>query len=241
VWWAGSTALDVYLGTRTALVCRQDQRVLGSSVAGVDAALDAIGAALSTLEQRQRLRVWLSGGLCRPFVLPNVAGLRNGQEIERMATALAADATGLQGPLNVWMEPGSASRAQVAVAMPANVRQRIEELAASRRSRVVALRPWWAEVQRAALAQQKDLAALSVQDCDSVTLLLGNGDDLELVSTVTPVVSAESARTAFARALLSSSVDATAALSIALVPDQADGSGTNARMALGSLSRVVDR
>jgi hypothetical protein len=241
VWWAGSTALDVYLGTRAALICFEGKRLFGQGVAGEDAGFDVLGSALGSMPHARRLRVWLSGGLCRPFLLPSVAGVRDDQEVQRVATALAADATGLHGPLQVWVESAAASQARVAVAIEAAVLRRVNALCAGHRRRVVAIRPWWAEVQRAGLAGRDGLAALSVQDCDSVTLLFGRDGDLESASTVTPVLDAETARTAFARATLSSSVDAQNTLSIRLMPELPEGASALPGLAIGYLARMVGR
>jgi hypothetical protein len=236
VWWAGRQPLDIYLGTRAAAICRGNTRLWSTQCNGFNEGLGLLRSELHSGDMRQRIRVWLSGGLCRPFVMPAVDGVRNSIEARRIAHAMAPSATGLQGSCEVWVEDRRQAGSRIAVAMSDNTLKALLDLSGDRRSRVVSIKPWWCEVLRATLAQSPRPAAIGVRDCDSVTILLGDGDEFEMATTVAPVQDAESARTAFARAALSSSVEIQNALSVALHVDGEPEVEQADRMALGCLA-----
>ena len=85
MWWAGSKPYDVYLGTRAFAVCRGVEVQHVQAVAGQHAGIEALGAWLSKGQPRRRLRVWLSGGLCRPFIVREVPGVSGEAEWQRVA------------------------------------------------------------------------------------------------------------------------------------------------------------
>lgn len=239
MWWAGSNPLDAYLGTRSTAICRGSERVWSAACSGVDDGLQKLRSQLQSNTARQRIRLWLSGGLCRPFLIQAVAGVRNTAEAQRIADATAPNATGLQGACRVWIESRQPSGARVAVAAVADVLNAASELATGGRGRVMSVKPWWSEVLRAAMLQSPPPTALSLQDCDSVTILLGQGGQFDVATTVAPVQDAESARTAFARAALSSSVDVGDPLTVVLNPlRELPAVQSDERMALGALAEV---
>jgi hypothetical protein len=132
---------------------------------------------------------------------------------------MAPAATGLQGACDVWVEEPRRAGTPVAVAVASDALTALRAMSV-RGARVVSVQPWWSEVLRAAVARQPRPVAMSIQDCDSVTILLGEGDDFEVMSTVAPVQDAESARMAFARAALSSSVEVREAFNVVLRLDR---------------------
>jgi len=96
---------DLYVGTRMAALCQGGQAIFVAAVNDTDAALAALSPPLAKLGGRSKLRIWLSGGLCRPFIVPAVPGIRGTVEWQRTAAALAPQRTGLAGPCRVWSMP----------------------------------------------------------------------------------------------------------------------------------------
>jgi len=202
VWWAGSRPVDVYLGTRAVVVCRGAEVSVKASVAGFDAAMEAASVHLRQDRSRQRLRVWLSGGLCQPFMVPLIAGVESRVEIQKIAATVAPVRTGLGDDCQVWADSRKSAMGTLAVAMQKSRVARVLEQFAQH-GRVVSLRPWWAEVLRARLAMPQPPGAVGVQDCDSLTVLAGVAGGFDAASVITPLFDQQSADAAWARALLS--------------------------------------
>lgn len=192
--------MDVYLGTRALLIADAAGAPLHAvAVDGFDATVAALEAWLGERTGRLRLRLWLSGGLCRPFLFAPAAAVRSTDEALRIARALAPERTGLGGPCEVWLDGGGAMA--VAIAQPTLARLRA---LADRRTRVVAIRPWWAELLRAALARDGGTRVVAVHDCDSLTVLggAGAGDGFALATTLAPMLERDAAVAALTRLLL---------------------------------------
>lgn len=213
MWSAGSRVTDVYLGTRGFAVCESGAPAIASEVPSFDAMLNRLAQWLTsgatTRWPRRRLRLWLSGGLCRPFILPAIEGVENDAEFRTVATALAPQHTGLAGPCAVLLERVVGHAPMVAVAVQEDqirsIRDRID--ASSRSVRLVSIRPWWAEVLRHGLVGEPTLTALGVQDCDSLTVLIGkNVGRFDTAATYSPVMDQSTARTVLRRALFSADV-----------------------------------
>lgn len=212
--WVGSEAHDVYLGTRAVAVCKGPSTTFFNQVVDYDAALMALGSWLREAPARCRLRIWLSGGLCRPFIVPPVPGVRSELEWRRMASALTLQHTGLTGACQVWVDAAKDSAPRVAAAVQ---QSRLAQLLALVNdlgrgpSTLQSIRPWWGDVLRAALLRDPNRRAVAAQDCDSLTVLVGEaGDEAAFVvaTTLTPVIDRETADSALARWLLSANVSA---------------------------------
>ena len=224
MWWAGSRSgkvHDVYVGTRAFAVCAGGgEVVLAQAVAGVEEALAALGQWLAQAEAKLSLRLWLSGGLCRPFIVPLVPGLKNASELARVLQAMAPQHTGLPGECQVWKD--NDGEAPVAVAVQRVVLDSLQETvnAASQahRHRIASIRPWWADALRAALQQEPAVPAVAVQDCDSLTVLTGRGGRFDIATTLTPVIDREAARSSLARLLLTTDVGEGQERVVRLVP-----------------------
>lgn len=211
MWSVGTKAHDVYLGSRAAAVCTGDEALLSHAATDFEEALAVLSSWLQEAPARRKLRVWLSGGLCRPLIVPSVPGIRGELELQRMASALAPQHTGLMGPCRVWVDTARGDVSRVAAAMQeSRLEQLLALLNATGRHSVVSIRPWWADMLRAALKRDPELRALATQDCDSLTVLVGevgkNGT-FALVTTLAPVVDRDTADSALARLLLSSDVE----------------------------------
>jgi len=182
------------------------------SVDGFEAALDALDAHVLQCERRSKskLRVWLSGGLSRPFLLtapPRVSETK----LRRIAAGLACEQTGLEGECRLWMEDGGRAGARLVVAVPSPVLQALSaRLEGPKRARthLLSIRPWWVDVLRVALHGNDGLRALAVQDCDSLTLLAGSGRQFDAAQTLTPLFDLQTAEAALARKLVTLDLDA---------------------------------
>jgi len=209
VWWVGSKPHDVYLGTRAFAVCRGADKLAVQSVEGSDAVFGAFAGWLAEGGPRRRLRLWLSGGLCRPFIVPVVPGVSSEQEWQQVAAAMAPAQCGLQGACRVWLSaPDKKRNARIAVAVQETLLQRLHETvdSAACKHRIASIRPWWSEVLQHALQREPTLQVLAVQDCDALTVLAGAGEGFDSASTLTPVFDTETAEAALARMLLMADV-----------------------------------
>jgi len=205
VWWVGSSVTDVYLGTRMVALCQPGRRTLSEAVPDFGQALVVAKRWLERKAPRTRVRVWLSGGLCRPFLVDPLPGVRNAQEAETVVAALAPQRTGLEGTCTVWLEGKHAGLQRVAAAVSSGTLEQI--LAAFRGAgrRVASIRPWWASALHSVLMNRDQTpSALGVLDCDSVTLLMGTGGEFEMAMSLAPIVDVDSARSALRRAMMGS-------------------------------------
>ena len=83
------SAHDLYVGSRCLALFEAQSRVWAQAVSGIDEALGALADRLKAQERKLRLRVWLSGGLCRPFLMPAVEGVKGSAELQRVAEEVA--------------------------------------------------------------------------------------------------------------------------------------------------------
>lgn len=206
--WAGSEmirrpAVDVYVGTRAVVVSeRGEPRVVCDAVDFADA-VALLQTCLAKTSPRRRLRLWLSGGLCRPFLLPGVAGVRGSSEMRNIAAALAPRQTGLEGECVAWVDSGNSPR-RIAVAVQRRCLDELHQAVANAaaRHRIISIRPWWAALHGAVVRRDEQTVVVAVQDCDSLTVLAGQAG-FTIANTVTPIVDREAADAALARMLLS--------------------------------------
>lgn len=239
MWSGGSKVSDVYLGTRALAVCEAGASVLATDVESFEAALGGFAQWLDAVPSRRRLRLWLSGGLCRPFIVPSVQGVANESEIQTVASALAPQHTGLTGPCTVFVERNAVSAPVVAVAVQEDRIRRIHDLMASaaRKPKLLSIRPWWAEVLRHSLVHEPTLAALGVQDCDSMTVLIGReAGRFETAATYSPITDQGTAQSVLMRALLSADVAENGELVGRLVLQCQSGAEGFVGLALGPLA-----
>jgi hypothetical protein len=202
VWWAGSKVYDVYLGTRAVAVCQGAQVLVAEPVDNFDAAEVAFSKWLAGVRSRLRVRVWLSGGLCRPFIVPDVQGVKAHAERLKVAMALAAQQTGLVGECHVWLEQSKTPEASIAVAVQKECLSQILSVVASPscNAKLLSIRPWWSDALRHAVRTHPQVAVLGVQDCDSMTVLVGPGVQYVVASTYSPVTDQPTAQSVLTRA-----------------------------------------
>lgn len=209
--WAGFSRRkrgeELYLATNCVFACQDHQVLLHEAVKDVTQGLETAKAWLLAPQARGGVRLWLSGALCRPFVLAPVAGLKHSREALEVARSQVAAATGLaEGPWEVWVDRFLPGAAIVGAAMAQPLHAALLHLANQLpgRKRWRSIRPWWAEVLR---SQASSASALSVQDTDSLTWLIGSGDTMEAAATHWPVTTSEQGESARARASMSAQAE----------------------------------
>lgn len=212
MWWAGSNAVDVYIGPAAAGVCGSKVPLTLRTADGLDAAIASAGAQLKALARPNlRMRVWLGGGLCQAFLLPGIEGLKSDAERWRVAVAAAAAHTAIDGDCAVWLDSVSSAAGTLAAAVSAPLPQRLAD-ALAEQGRVQSIRPWWSEVLRAKVAMKgPTLSAFGVQDCSALTVLVAKGDSFASAGVTMPLSEADASRAAWTRALFAADVDEDAA------------------------------
>ncbi len=179
MWSVGSERAPhaVYLGTQ-AVACA-DGRGWHAAVNGLDDALAQLVQHLRSTRSRwlqPPLQLWLSGALCRPFLMAQPAGRVSQADWTRIAAAMAPAQTGLDGPCRVWLAPCMGPGPRLAVAVLDQTIQACEAAARGGRRRLVAAMPWWAGVLNAALKSDTNapLELLGVHEGDALTVLGGD-------------------------------------------------------------------
>lgn len=141
--------------------------------------------------RRTRVQVWGAGGLCRPFLLGPVAGLKGVDEIRSFARSQVANATGWDEPCEVRLEGDITKGVVLATAIPTSVHAQIETLIRSAKLRLVSLRPWWAGALDEALATQPAPELLVIEEPDGLTLLAGRDGAWSLAEVFSPKPAAD--------------------------------------------------
>jgi hypothetical protein len=107
-----------------------------------------------------RVRVWLASTLTRPMIVPASAGVRNAKEAKVFAAMIAADATGMEHPVRIWIDGWRRDEATLAVAVNESLltdvsramqhalerRALHQQVNSLRRLSLISLRPWWNKV-----------------------------------------------------------------------------------------------
>ncbi len=233
--WAGSKPRDVYLGTRALAICDGSDVLLSAPAQAFEAGVVQAQVHLANAPYTGRLRVWLSGGLCRPFLLPELPGIHGAAETLRVASRLASERTGLGTECRVWLDAPRRGEARVAVAVAQDTLDRVMQGLGSR-WRIESIQPWWAEVLQLALSRKVKPVAVGVQDCDSLTVLIGREGGFSVATTISPLLDDAAADSAFTRTLMSANVDPDEALRARLVMG-GSAPGT-APCSLGSLMEI---
>jgi hypothetical protein len=194
VLWDGSNDVDLYLGTCMVAACKGRERLFVSNVNGREQALDALGSWLQGRQLKAKTRVWLSGSLCRPLVLPPVARA-SVKELEAIAVSLVPAQLGWPSAVAVRVDVARDGGA-IAVVTQQGSLDGLERVLGQAGVRPASIQPWWAAMLREALGRDREVECVAVQDCDSICLLAGAGRSLEsaaIISPTTDVVAAESA------------------------------------------------
>lgn len=245
MWSAGANPWDLYLGTRMAALCDGTRLVLREPVADADAGLRLARNWIRAESLRAGVRVWLSGALCRPFLVQATAGLRGDDEVHKVMQALAQQAMGQQAPCRVWLDSARKTGPRVAVAASEAWITQLEQSVRAATGRVRSVAPWWADVLKFAVGSASGARAassaqvLAVHDCDALTVLAGAGKGFCIAHTIAPVDDEASARSALSRALLLIDMPAAQPVWVSLRRADSPPSGTPRKgLALASLAEI---
>jgi hypothetical protein len=192
VWWAGDR-LQAYLGHGRVALVRAEEVVLDVGVQSVDEAVSSLVDAVAKSNTRPRLTVWLSGGLCRPFLLRSSRGLRGASEIDAAASALAAALMTPGSPPRIWLDaPRGPDKACLGAAaeesLVADLEDRLLPLVRGR----MRVAPFWLDALRGAGSAA---ASVSVEDSDSLVALQEQSGAVSMVRSVAPIPQAMKAST----------------------------------------------
>ena len=187
MWSVWPEPVDVYLGTRCVAACR------GSDVLHVaqPGSAEACRAELRRWAAHGRppgvrWRIWLSGGLCQPWLVPVAHGVGSVAERAQVARASLAG-LGLARDARLWLERAPLDQAAVAVALDPATADFADAWSRERGARLVSLRPWWAEALGQGLRRAARPDAVAVVDCDSVTWLATDGAGFSHAKAFTPL------------------------------------------------------
>ena len=159
-----------------------------------DALTAALGGVQRSYWRRPPVRVWLGGGLCQAFLLETPSGLRDENEVRRLAAGLAPERTGLTGPCDAWVEDGAGGVPRVAAAVNSSTLQRVRDGAAAAGVRVLSIAPWWRAAQQALAASLRDdqRGLMAIEDGESLTLLCSETSGYVSAATWLPALDSAS-------------------------------------------------
>ncbi len=199
MWWDRSELAEVYLSpTCIGLASRRADSASWIETDGLDDGIARLAEALmqDPLQSCGRVRVWLGSALARPLLLSANSGARNRGEAKGLATMLAPDATGLDGPVRVWANAWRRNRGGLVVVMPESVwtalhgaidqvrteRARARHKDAARSIELVSVRPWWNQAMDAVIEDSG-----KEDSCIGWSLTEGSGVVHGIVDKGTPV------------------------------------------------------
>lgn len=208
MWSAGSSVIDAYFGLRESGIARRGELLSWQQHASVEAGLASLfqrAAEVSTGRwgRKAPVRIWLSGGLARPFICGPVQGLKRWTEVVALAEAAAADLTGLAEPCTVHVESWPSPHPALAVAIGLSMRNAIESAARDHGHRISSMRPWWTLALNQVLSTGGETRMVAVSDGDAMTLVGGDDAHFTKASSYLPVPSAEQANALLLRIALS--------------------------------------
>ncbi|MEF7613644.1 hypothetical protein V4F39_06950 [Aquincola sp. MAHUQ-54] len=172
MWWDG-TPLDLYVGAAETWWCDGQTTLHRAAHENLKASLESVAPKLRAGQSRRPgVRVWLSGRLCRPFLLPAASASLSASEVSAVAREIAPGATGLDGPVRLWM---AAPGREIAVAL---LEQLMTDLGPLHRSgwRVRSIRPLWSAMLNHVLAADPACALVQLVDTETAVTLAGTAE-----------------------------------------------------------------
>lgn len=204
--------IDIYLGQSEGGVMLDGEPPFwlpyGDWQTGVDALFKRASEAADRPWWRTKrpARVWLSGGLARPFLCGPLAGLKRWHEVISLAQATAPDATGLASPCHVEVQEWPHPHASLAVAVNVDTAYAVHAAARSHGMAVRSLRPWWAAAFNHAIAAHNEARLVVVIDADATTVLGGQSDCFDTATSYVPSPSPDQTDKLIARMALTAGI-----------------------------------
>jgi hypothetical protein len=167
--------MDIFLGRSVLGVCTLGKPArwfdVSNAFEGWDRAQQEIESMGGKHKAKVRTRVWLSGSLARPFMLPVLPGLTRAQDALKVAQTMCAEATGLADPCRLWLDDWVKDQACLAVAMEQSLVDAVEAGAGKAKFVLESLRPWWSEALRESLSLAEHPSLLAIDDGEALTVL----------------------------------------------------------------------
>jgi hypothetical protein len=236
VWSVGSERWDVFVGEDVAgLAAPGDGAVTWTRCESAMRGFETSAAQLLQMRAEKgqkgavRARLWLSGALARPFVLPAMEGVKRWQEAIQIAETLAPESTGLDGACTVWLDRWHAGTATLAVAASSELLRSVEEMAQVQGLQIATISPWWNAVLNAALMLPEPAGLLVIEDAESSTVLSGAQGAFVIAKTYQPRPDAGQRRAMLSRLALEADMAAPRAMVVwqasldGTEPEQQDG------------------
>ena len=209
-------AINVYLSRGDVVAADPSGEIWRYTGGSLEQQLDALVERLDATSSTRTLRLWLSGALCRPVLVPPIAGAASQAERDTLVDTIAVRESGLVAPCRVAIGHRRRGAEDVAVVIEAGALFAVERRFASARIRALSIRPWWDHALEHALRIDSTLNAFATWEGDALTILTGADHGFSSARTVHPVCDADAASAAFARALVSSLVSPQRALAVRL-------------------------
>jgi hypothetical protein len=212
VWW-GAEPVDVYVGIQACWMAGNADQAQAVEFGDLAAALASAQAQAEAtrrgrkLRRRPAVRIWLSGGLARPFLVGPIAGLRRWHEAMALASAAASEATGLTESCRTVLEGWPGDRAALAIAAPTPLLERIDQETRRLRLSVQSIRPWWCRLVESASSPAAAGETLAIEDSDALTILREHAGQFVLARTYSPRPAADQVASIVVRTALAEGVE----------------------------------
>ena len=230
MWWAGSS-LALYVGLRRSLVMNGGQVLHDQACTSPTDGLAALSLRLEALPARHRARLWLSGALCRPFLLPDLRSFKSPAEVDAAADALGRAALDVAS-VRCWLQPvRRGADACLGVAVAENVATLAEQTLAEHVKGRLRLSPWWADATRLVVGAD---AYLAIDDGDSLTILQMQHGQIIRARTAAPL-GADGAQATLMRWRAAGELPRDGVTQLRL-QESTSAAGLGGRMALGAMT-----
>lgn len=175
MWWGGTEIQQLYVARGRCGLRQSDgscQWLDGPlNVEGLTLALREGGASRRLGRPRNGLRVWLSGFHARPFLMAKVDGVTSHVELQALARAQVAEATGLDEACRLWLQEPPAAGDTLVVAMPEALLAALQSAVHQSGMKLRSVRPWWAGALDEQLERGESPCIFVAEEHDAYTLL----------------------------------------------------------------------
>lgn len=183
MWWAGSR-LDLYLGLKRCLAMDGAGVLLDATCVSPADGLAALASCLGRQPARRPACLWLSGALCRPFVLAGLKSFRSADEVDTAAAAMGGAALDADD-VRCWLQPpGRGAETCLGVVAAEALAALAEQTLKPRIRGRLRLSPWWAEATRLPVGED---AWLVIEEGDSLTALQAQQGQVVSTRTAAPL------------------------------------------------------
>jgi hypothetical protein len=200
---------------------------------------------LTRLDGRVRLRIWLSGDLCKPFMAPASANLRTAEEHDRVVRRAAARAVNHDRTLRIWVERPKRGQAnddtQPRIGAAIEEQLILDLTAAIKPHKLLAIGPWWsAAVNVLDSANPGTEQLVAARDSESLTVAHWQSGRIRNVVALPTGLDERASRAALARYALNQPGVASDPTWVALLGAPAGlAARTGSKLPVAALSRAA--